>query len=53
MSLPYQRFRVIHVATGREVGSVEAQTGEEAVYRLMGGEYGRTDYRHEVVTDRT
>lgn len=53
MSLPYQRYRVILVATGREVGSVEAQTGEEAVYRLMGGEYGRKDYRFEIVSDRT
>lgn len=44
MPLPYTRYFVIYVATGNQIGSVEAQTPEEAIYRLVGGECGRADY---------
>lgn len=42
--MTYRRFTVTEVATGRVVGGVSAQSAEEAVYRLMGGEWGRDDY---------
>lgn len=40
----YRTYEVTETATGRTVGRVDAQSGEEAVYRLMGGEWGRADY---------
>jgi hypothetical protein len=50
----YERFNVYRYAGGAEikVGSVDAQSAEEAVYRLAGAPYGRTDYvAHQVDRD--
>lgn len=39
------RYTVHRAADNVMVGSVEAASADEAVYRLAGGDYGRTDYR--------
>lgn len=31
-------------ASGEHIGSVQANNAEEAVYRLVGGEWGRKDF---------
>lgn len=40
----YQAYSVFRRADGATVGHVEAQSSEEAVFRLMGGEWGRADF---------
>lgn len=42
--MAYEAFTVFRRADGEKVGSVEAQSAAEAVYRLLGGEYGRADF---------
>lgn len=42
--MAYQAFSVFKRETGEPVGSVEAQSDAEAVFRLLGGDYGRPDY---------
>jgi hypothetical protein len=39
----YRAYSVFR-ATGEPAGSVEAQSPEQAVYRLCGGEWGRADF---------
>ena len=39
----YEHFHV-HKIGGGNVGRVDAQNAAEAVYRLVGGEYGRKDF---------
>ncbi len=40
----YKQYTVYNAETGEVVGSVEAQSPEQAVYRLMGGDWGRADF---------
>ena len=39
----YRRYTVYN-AEGKALSSVAAQSPEQAIYRLMGGDWGRTDY---------
>jgi hypothetical protein len=39
----YRAFSVYRRATGEPVGHVEAQSPEQAVFRLVGGGWGRAD----------
>jgi hypothetical protein len=39
----YEKFNVFRDG-GAQVGAVEAQDADEAVFRLMGGPWGRTDF---------
>lgn len=48
----YQPFTVFRVSDGATVGHVEAQDAQEAVFRLMGGAYGRADYTARTGSDR-
>lgn len=38
------RTYVVRNAQGERIGEVDAQGPAQAVFRLMGGEWGRTDY---------
>lgn len=43
----YEQFKVYRISEGFRdelVGSVSAQNHEQAVYRLVGGAFGRTDF---------
>jgi hypothetical protein len=48
----YRPFTVLRRATGEVVGSVEAQSAEQAVFRLAGGPWGRDDFAAFTGSDR-
>lgn len=50
--MAYQAYVVTRADTGVPVGSVEAQGPEEAVFRLLGGAWGREDFRAWAGADR-
>jgi len=42
--MEYRTYIVTRVADGAVMGTVDAQSAEQAVFRLFGGEWGRADY---------
>lgn len=61
MSTPYKRYLIYRAPAGTQmhflaqypqVGSVDAQDGREAIFRLCGGEYGRRDFSAIVAADQ-
>lgn len=51
--MAYETFTVLSRIDGAKVGSVEAQSADEAIYRVVvGGALGRTDYMALAGCDR-